>query len=390
MIVTQAAQAVNGMTAEVIGAEAIQTEDLSNIVDVGKQVFDVTSVENAWHSLIDQVGKIVVSGRLYTPKLVSVMHESWEYGSVKMIVEMADLPEATENESWELEDGRTYNQDIYTKSDVKARFYNSKVTFEIPVSRPEIQIREAFQSAEQMLATLTLIETQIKTSMNAKLEQLAKRTITNAIADTIADAYGTTNPDYTQAGNTRAINLLKRYNDEFGTSLTAAHALKDAEFLRYAALTIKLNVDRMTELSTLYNLQGYTTFTPKDMLNIVMLSEFRNGIDVYLYGNKGEFKSDEYAKLPAAETIASWQGSGTDYAFSSTSKINVKTKMNNEVEVSGILAVAFDHDAIGIANEFPRTRTHVNDKAEFVNAWHKMDAQYWNLYTKNIVVYFVA
>ena len=98
---------------------------------------------------------------------------------------------------------------------------------------------------------------------------------------------------------------------------------------------------------------------------------------------------NELTKLPDAETVPYWQGSGTDYAFDSVSKINVKHDAHT-VALSGILGVIFDHDALGVTQKNKRVTTHYNAKAEFVNSWYKMDAHYFNDMNENCVVFFVA
>lgn len=390
MNVTQAYTLLNNVTKELIGDTAIVNEDLSNIVDIGSAIFDVTSVDNYMKTLIDQIGKMDWGVRSYRGKFTSVMREAWEWGSVKMRVDMPDLPDAEENKSWDLTDGTSYDQDVFKKPSVTAKFYNSKVTFEIDMSYAEIQVRESLQSPSQFMALVGMIRTSIDNSITLKTEAMVKRTINNAIAETVVDCYGNVTPDYTQAGNTRCVNLLKLYNSKFGTSLTADKAVTDPEFLRYASLIMGLYIDRLTDESTLFNIGGYTKFTPADKLHVIMLSEFKRGANVYLYGNNGEFKAAEYAALPNAETISAWQGSGTDYGFSSTSKINVKDTSGDTVEFGGILAVMFDHEALGVCNENRRTRTHVNDKAEFINEFTKVDCTYWNNLNENFIVFFVA
>ena len=57
MDVSQVADIVNGMTSELIGESAIQTEDLSNVVDMGNQIFDNTSYDKFVRSLIDHIGR---------------------------------------------------------------------------------------------------------------------------------------------------------------------------------------------------------------------------------------------------------------------------------------------------------------------------------------------
>lgn len=391
MHVFQNYQLANAVTKELLGETAVINEDLSNFVDIGKQIMDVTAVDNYVKTLIDQIGKIEFSSRKYKGKMVSVMREYWEYGSVKMKVSMGDLPDASENDTWNLVDGQTYNQDEFVQpKDILVKFFNHKTTFEIPMSYTYRQVLESLQSPEQYDAFVGMIKTNIDNSIEVKNEAFAKRTVTNFMAETIVDCFGTTTPDYTQVGNTRCVNLLKMYNTEFGTSLTAEKAIKDPDFLRYASLIMGLYIDRLREESKLFNIGATAKFTPADKLHVLLLSEFERGANVYLYGNKGEFKASEYAAFPVAETVSFWQGSGTDYSFAATSKINIKDTSGDTVEFSGVLGCMFDHEALGVSNYNRRTPTHENAKGEFVTAYNKVDAVNWNDLNENFVMFYVA
>ena len=99
---------------------------------------------------------------------------------------------------------------------------------------------------------------------------------------------------------------------------------------------------------------------------------------------------NEFSKLPEAETVPYWQGTGTGYSFADTSKISVKNAENDTVTITGVLCCMFDRYACGVTNFDKRTTTHYNSKAEFQNFWYKQDAGYFNDLNENFVVFFVA
>ena len=176
MKVTQLYTLINNVTKEILGDTAVVNEDLSNVVDIGKAVFDATSVDNYVKKLINHIGKVVFQNRAYAGGVPSVLMDSWEFGSVLQKVSMA-LPEATENESWALVDGQEYKQDVFTAPKVEAKFYNSKVTFEIPMSFTELQVKESFSSAEQLNGFVSMITTGVENSMTVKLDALIMHAI---------------------------------------------------------------------------------------------------------------------------------------------------------------------------------------------------------------------
>ena len=140
MKVTQLFTLINNVTKEILGGTAIVNEDLSNVVDTGKAIFDQTSVDNYVKKLVNHIGKVVFVNRAYAGGVPSVLMDSWEYGSILEKIS-ADLPEAHENESWKLNDGQSYDQDVFYQPKVEATFFNSRVTFEIPMSFTERQVK---------------------------------------------------------------------------------------------------------------------------------------------------------------------------------------------------------------------------------------------------------
>lgn len=377
MEVTQVYSLVNQATKEALGETAVVAEDLSNIVDIGEAIFNANAVDRYVKALVNHIGKVVFVNRVYRGSAPSVLMDGWEFGSVLEKVRM-ELPEATENESWELESGTSYDPNIFTAPKVSVKFYNKKVTFEVPMSFTEMQIKQSFSNEVQLNAFISMIYVGVENAMTIKLDALIMRTINVAIGETLANASAVS-----------AVNLLTLYNTEAGTSLTAAQAIKSPDFIRFASYIMNLYVSRLGRYSTLFNIGGTEKFTPRDMLKVVMLADFESAARVYLYDANGQLK-DESLKLPTAETVPYWQGSGVDYGFDSVSSIIIKTPSGETVEQSGILCVMFDRDALGVANMNRRVTTNYNAKAEFYNNWYKMDAQYFFDPNENCVVFYVA
>ena len=386
MEVKQVYEFVNEATKEYIGEEALLKEDLSNCVDTGNAIFDADAVDAYVKSLLNHIGRVQFVNRTYKGRVPSVVMDGWEYGSVKEKIRV-ELPEATENESWELTDGASYDPNIFYKPVVEAKFYNKKVTFEVPCSFTEMQVKQSFSSATQLNAFISMIYTAVEKAMTVKMDSLVMRTINNFIAETFYDMNNA--GTYTGAGNTRAINLLYLYNQRYSKSLTAADSITDPDFIRFASYTIKNYADRLTTLSTLFNIGGTDKFTPTDVRHTVFLSDFKNAAEVYLYDGKGQF-SKENIKLPEAESVPFWQGSGTSYGFTDISKIYVTTASGHDVTATGVLGVMFDREALGVTNLDRRVTTNYNPKAEFYSNWYKFDAGYFNDTNENFIVFYVA
>lgn len=378
MKVTQLKDIVNSVSSEVLGKEDVLTEDLTNLVDVGNEIIDTENVDNYVKKLIDRIGKVVFVNRLYAGGVPSVLMDSWEFGSIVEKIS-ADMPEADVNDSWNLQDGQTYSQDTFYQPKVSAKFFNSKVTFDVKLSFTTQQVKESFTSVNELNAFISMLETGVKNSMTVKLDGLIMRTINNMTAQVLNGGQAM-----------QKVNLLSQYNTASGNKLTADTALQDKDFLKFASLIVKKYQARITKMSTLFNQGAKARFTNTNDLHTVLLSDFADSAEVYLMSDTYH---NETVSLPQHETVPYWQGSGTTYGFNDISSIDAKIatgKTTKEVKQSGILGVMFDTNALGVSNLNQRTTTAYNARAEFYTNFYKMDAGYFNDLNENFVVFYIA
>lgn len=386
MKVTQIYEIVNATTEQVLGREDVVQEDLSNIVDVGKEIISTDNVDNYVKKLVNHIGKVIFDDRVYKGNVPNVLMDSWEFGSILEKI-TADIPQATENDSWNLVDGQSYDDDIFYQPSVSAKFFNSKVTFEVPVSFTERQIKESFSNSQQLNGFLSMIFNAVENSLTIKIDALVMQTINNMTAETLQDDLMDVDAiDYSKSG-IKALNLLKLYNDQSEKVLTVDNCQTDPDFIRFSSYLINLYKDRMTKISTLFNVGKKERFTPTSDISIVLLSDFASSINVFL---NSDVYHNEMTKLPTYQTVPYWQGSGLDYGFDSVSKINVKTSNDNVVETSGILGVMFDRQALGVTNLDKRVTSNYNAKAEFFTNYYKLDAGYFNDLNENYIVFFIG
>lgn len=380
MKVEQVYQLVNTTTTEILGEQGLVAEDLRNLVDVGEKVINAKAIENYTKSLVDHIGKMIFVNRVYSGSAPNVMMDAWEYGSILEKVS-SSMPEATENETWELQDKKSYDPNVFYQPKVQAKFFNSKITFEIDQSFTERQVKSAFSSATQMNAFLSMLYNEVEKSMTVKKDSLIMRTINNMTAQTIV------------SGGPRVVNLLTMFNTMYASKLasplTEAAAITDPDFIRFSAYVMGLYQKRLTNISTLFNMGGQQRFTAVENLHTVMLHEFYTAASVFL---ESDTYHNEFVKLPKTETVAFWQGSGDSYKYADTSSINVKIKAADNAEgqvvnQSGILGVMFDKYALGVANLDRRVTTNYNPKAEFFTNFHKFDAGYFNDGDENFIVF---
>ena len=154
-------------------------------------------------------------------------------------------------------------------------------------------------------------------------------------------------------------NLLTEYNafQAVGETITAAEAMRNADFLRYAAMEIKMAIDYMGELSTVFNAAGYETFTDRDNMVVEMLSMFNTFSEIYL---QSDTFHKELLELPRFEPVPRWQrlDDSPTQTFGDVSTIKIQNSAINSgtaVTQSGINC--FIHDVEHVAAYFGHRRT---------------------------------
>jgi hypothetical protein len=379
MEVTQIAEIVNETTAQITGTEPIADVDLNKIVDAGAEVLDTDKVDHYVRSLIDRIGKVVFVNRPYSGGTPSVMRDSWEFGAVLEKIQYEGIPEAEDNDTWDLEDQRSYDPNIFYKPSVSAKFFSERRTFDIPMSFAQRQVKSAFTSSGQLQAFFSMIETAISNGMTVKMDSLVEATINNFIATTYGNG----------TGNAMVCKLLTEYAAFTGeTAPTADVALSTPEFIRFAAFAMKRKASQLRKLSTVFNKGGKYRHTPSDRLHMIIHADFAAAADAYL---QADTYHNQFVNLPKSDTVAFWQGSGSGFSWSDTSKIIVTPRgEDSPVTISNIVGVMFDHDALGVSNLDRRVTTNWNPKGEFTNNWYKFDAGYFNDFNENGIVFVLA
>ena len=376
MKIKQVYALVNDATKEVLGEQALIKEDLSDVVSVGEQIANMNLYDKYVGALVNRIARSIFVDRRYAGRAPSVLMDSWEFGSIVQKAHMK-TPEAEENETWELVDGATYEENQFYKPSVSVKLWNQKTTFEVPISIAEEQLKQSFLGAEEMARFVAMIYQVVENSLTLKVDALIMRTINNFIGATIDDA-----------GATRNIHLLTEYNTIYGTSLTSANCLYHKDFLRYCAFRIKQVATRMSVFSTLFNIGGTEKFTPREDLRIILHETIDAGVSAFL---QSDTFHDELVKLPQADVVPFWQGSGTSFALADTTAINVSvlddSGTKQDVSEDYIIACMFDRNALGVTAMKKRVTSKYNAKAEFYNYWYKEDAGYFNDYNENFVVF---
>lgn len=385
MKIEQVYNFVNEAQKEVLGEKAIDlTKDFANIVDVGESLANAQGVDAYVQAIANRIGKMLFVSRAYTGRLPKVLKDSWEFGSIIGKLQ-AELMEATENEAWKLVDGASYDPYVVNLPKISSKFWNKMTTFELDITYPEDQVKQSFASADELMRFMSMLETQVNNSMELKIDTLTMGALINFIGGIIHDGFAA-----------RVVHLLTEYNGIAGTSLTADSALVNKGFLQYATARMIEYKARLAQYSTLFNIGNKPRHTPADLLHFVVHSTFATRAKTHL-------ESDTFHKdlvsLPYYEEVAYWSGPGTSFALADTTKIagevvyneqdadGVITETKGSVNQSYVIAVMFDHEALGVLQPRRKVKSIYNPKGEYFNNFHKWESRQFNDFNENGVVF---
>lgn len=373
--IKQIYEIVNLMAEQALGLKGLQPTD-ATFVSVGNEVLKSDQTVDAWNKVLaDRIARTAICIREYAAADTGLHKEGIEYGIALQRIYI-DFTQASENTTWRDKD--TEHSDPFRKNapGVKQKIFSKISTWEHDITVPDRQISTAFTSATAMGAFISGLHVEFQNTITSAYEEMAD--LCRAAGVALWHTSG------------HSVNLLANYNTQMGTTLTAAECLNDREFLRYAACQINLAARRIRRMSTLFNLAGRRTFTPEDKRIITVLDEYASHAAFYL---ESDTYHDELVKLPGYHAIPYWQGSGIKYAFDSTSAVDVKINYNGadeNVKLSGILAMIHDNDAMGTTIDNRRIKTVRNDADEYTNYFAKADIGYFTDGNFNGIVFYVA
>ena len=368
---------MNDVGKQTLGEKAVTVVDTQSFTSLGEKVLKSdTDTENFLNKLTDRIAKTVYAVRNYLGINKNLMREPFDYGVIVQKIHV-EMPEAKENNAWKIgEQGYTPTYAPVIKPTVSQKLFNKLSTWEIDVTIPDFMLKTAFLNESSMATFIDAIFTAMNNAMVMCVDNNANLIRANFIGNKIHSAEPT-----------QAINLLKDYNTLTNANLTVASCLRDVDFLKWATMQISLWTKRMRVMSKLFNEDKNSKFTSEEYLVLDVLQDFASSTATFL-------QSDTYHKelvaLPMYNEVPYWQGSGETFAFADTSKISVKIDGTTEVTQGGIIAVAYDYNAIGTTINEPRSTTERNNKDEYTNYYNKATIGCFNDLGENGIVFYIA
>lgn len=390
MNIKQVSSIVNSVVNQMNGTTDVAATNLTDVVSLGKQILDDTKLkDNFFNSLVDRIGRTIISNRTYAGVDPAIISDAFEFGAILQKIYVKPQ-EAEDSSVWGLTDGGTVDPFVIKKPEIVQWLFDGKNTWQVQVTIGEDQIKSAFTSAEAMAGFIDGIFQTLNNSLSLHLESIANMAYANFIGEKLADGHGwtgSTSGAHAAHNPAQVINLLTEYNTLTGGNLTAAKAMTDLEFLKYASQRINLIVKRLGKMSTLFNTADYQRHTPREYVRCTMLSDFASACQFYL---QADTYHKELVELPNYREVQYWQGSGKEYEFADTSLVEITTSSGKVVNQSGVVCLLNDIEAIALTQTNHTSDSIWNPKGRYTNYFQNVDIRYMNDMTENGVVFLVA
>lgn len=358
---------VNSAVDQAIGDSGITAIDTQSLISLGNVVLDSsTNTEAFLNTLAQRIGRTIYRFRDYNNKFKDMLVSDMEWGAILQKIRV-EMPVAESDEMYGLTDGVAVDHYVVAKPKAHQKLFVTRTPYQFKITIQRETLKEAFLSAEAMGSFIALVFGEVRNAIELSLESLGRLTLAAAISE---------------AGQTtQTINLVTDYNTDTGSTLTAATALYNADFLRYAIFRINNIVDMIQDMSILYCDGILPTFTNKENMKIRVLSAFQRRLETVV-----EYAAfhDQFTSIDGAySTINYWQAEQTP------SSIDIKKPSDGSAfSASNIIAVVHDRDAFGIyqIDETVLT-TPINAAGAYYNQyWHEKQGRFVDT-SENLVVF---
>lgn len=350
---------VNTVNAEAFGHSALVVSDTSSLISLGNTVLSSsTNTEAFLNTLAQRIGRTILRFREYRNKLGDMVLNDFEYGAILQKIKVM-MPEAEADESYDLIDGNTVDHYKIAKPQVDQKLFVTRTPYQYHITIQRVHLKEAFLSAEAMGSFIGIIFGEVRNAVEIGLENLSRVTLATAIAE---------------YSGTREIALVTDYNSEYSASLTAADALTDESFLRYAIMRMNNALDMIQDASELYNDGSMVTFTPREDARLRVLSQVQRRLETnVLYAAF----HDKFVDIPEGYTTLNfWQ------AAQSPMDVDIKRPSDGvATTVSNVIAILHDRDAMGVYKIDEEVLTSpVNAAGMYYNQyWHEKQLRFIDL-----------
>lgn len=380
---------VNDVAQQAMGSKAIAVVDNAGLIALGNTVLGSDATKNNFiNALTDRIGRTIVSFRAYYSHFPDFERDSIEWGNILQKLKIA-MPEAEEDQSFNLVDGTSVDQYKINKAKVNQMLFTSETPWQTHITVHLDALEKAFVDSNAMGAFISGMFGEVQNRIELAMETLSMDCVNNYIAEIYR------RPTKTN----RIVKLVTLYKDATGVDHTTEplNALDDEEFLKFTVRTINkisLLFERMT--NGMFNSSGITTtgyvedspaysrHTPKSEQRMMLHMDLVNALKTNI--NSKAFNMEQVAVDIPFMTVPFWQNPQTPTGIS-VSLASVK----QETTVSLIMGVLYDREAMGTyKKKYTSLTSPINAAGKYYNVFYHMITMYFNDLTENGVIFLLA
>lgn len=365
METTQIYSLVNEIVEQTMGSSELEVCDTNSLVALGNTVLSSSSNTEAFlNTLVQRIGKTIISYRPYTSQLSLLEVGDMEWGQIMQKIKV-DMPTAEADPTYDLVDGESIDMYKVHKPRPRQKLFVKRTPVDYCITTQRKPLKEAFLDATSMGNFWTAVYGEVRNAIELGQEDLGRLTMANFIAN---------------AKNFQRIKLVTEYNTRFGTTIPEGlDSLMDEKFARWVIARIKNVSTKMQTMSVLYNGEECQRHTPIADQRFVYYVDFMTALETNV--NFAAF-NDQYVKLANGIAVPYWQ------AAENGTKIEVTNEEDEEIAIDNIVAFIHDRDALGTyRKEEEALTTPVNSKGRYYNTdWH-VDNLYFNDMSENGVFF---
>ena len=348
---------VNAVNKQAFGQTALTVADTTGLISLGNTVLSSSSNTEAFiNTLAQRIGKTILRHRSYRNKLGDMVINDFQYGAILQKIKV-EMPEAEEDEMYDLTDGASVDHYKVAKPDVRQKLFVTRTPYQFHITIQRSTLKEAFISAEAMASFVGVVMGEVQNAIECSLENLSRCTLATGIAEA--------------NGTSREIALVSNYNSDTGSSLTAVTALYDEKFLAYCVARLNTMRDNFADMSTMWNDGTVKSFTPDADVRLRIISPFIRRMETVVQYKA--FHEDLVKANGIVTSLNFWQAEQSPF------DVNIKRPSDSvATTVNNVVAIMHDRDAMGVYKKDEEVATTpVNAAGLYYNTyWHERQLRF--------------
>ena len=368
MTLKQISELINNTLVKNELGESVQiAEDLSNIIDFGTAIKDLTAdqLKDYTNSFVVGCSKTYFDTREYKKADLGLFADSVEYGGIIQTVKSKML-DTVDNQILQLETGTDYMDGKYYGLATDVKVYEKDTAWSVRYSIPVTAFKNAFNSVEGVRGLVGLIETMVRNTLNRDIHILAKRCLTALAVDALK--------------NNRKVELISEYKKFTGVaSATNEEVLSDRGFYMFVRACIGKLSQYMTDYGHKYSghdtvTEKWETFTPISDVKITLLSDFSQTMENMVNTVRN---ADKY-QLPEHNQITCWQNISDAILPTYDSAISTIIDGTGEpVTYNNVIGIVYDRLGAGITMRNEKVTSQYVGAGDFTTYYHNYSARYF-------------